>query len=179
MNKGVSGMSSEQTKNPTELLFDEMSKKINDSANEREANLSKIRKILFKTELSKTAKLPEVDELIILFKNMYDTLKRTSDAMTPVQLDLLNSSIFIASTTNKIEIILDKLAQKVFQMDVQLATIAEFLVEKGLATETGLQEVCDRVIAPKIEEMRKEEQQKPEEKKEESRIWTPDSSLKV
>ena len=176
MNKGVF-MSEQESKTSAQLMFDELSNKIAESAKERETNLSKIRKILFKTELNKTAKLPEVDDLVLLFKNMYDTLKRVSDAMTPAQMDLLNSSIYIASTTNKIEVILNQLAQKVFQIDVQLATVAEYLVEKGVATEEGLQEVCDRLVAPKAEDLKKTEQK--EKKEEKSKLWVPDSSLKI
>ena len=163
----------QQTTNP---FFKELENKLESSAAEVENSLSKVRKALFKTDLNN--KIPETEDLMTIMKSSYDALKRVSDALLPLQKDVLNSSIYMASMTNRMEAIIGKLAEKVFQIDVQLATVAEFLVQEGLVTEDKLQNILDTVIAPKVEKMREEEQQQTKEE-EPSKLWTPDTSLKV
>jgi len=159
-------------------FFKELENKLEASAAEVENSLSKVRKALFKTDLNN--KIPETEDLMTILKSSYDALKRVSDALLPLQKDVLNSSIYMASMTNRMEVIIGKLAEKVFQIDIQLATVAEFLIKEGIATEEKLQNILDTVIKPKIDEQREEEQkQKREEKKEETKLWTPDTSIKV
>jgi len=153
-------------------MLQEMETKLDASIKERDACLSRVKKILFKSSLEKTQKLPETDDIVSLLNSFYDITKRLSDALSPTQKDQLRSGIYIASAMKKIELVLEKLAQNVFQMDVQVATIAEFLVHKKLATEEELQQICDTVVAPKVKAMQ-EEATKQEEPKEESRLWTP------